>query len=234
LESDNLQTLDQDADELAHYAKATVDILYKFPHGFEELEGVANRTDYDLGSHSKNQDTLGLTANVKENNDSTAKLTISDPETNKPIVPFVIEPSAGVDRGVLAVLTEAYTEEDLGDGKSRVVLKIRPHLAPIKVAVIPLARNKEVITSKAKEVKNQLMKLGIGRVFYEASGNIGKSYRKHDEVGTPFCVTVDFDTLGESEDPTLTDTVTVRNRDTMEQERVAISELDAYFRERLT
>ena len=138
LESDNLQTQAQEGAELAHYAKATVDILYKFPHGFEELEGVANRTDYDLGSHSKNQNSLGLSAHVEENRDSTAKLTIPHPETNKPIVPYIIEPSAGVDRGVLAVLTEAYTEEDLGNGKSRTVLKLRPHLSPIKVAIIPL------------------------------------------------------------------------------------------------
>ena len=233
LESDNLQTQAQEGAELAHYAKATVDILYKFPHGFEELEGVANRTDYDLGSHSKNQNTLGLTAAVEENRDSTAKLTIPHPETNKPIVPYIIEPSAGVDRGVLAVLTEAYTEEDLGNGKSRTVLKLRPHLSPIKVAIIPLKRNDESITSKAKAIKKDLQALGFGRVFYEDTGNIGKGYRRHDEVGTPFCVTVDFGTLGQGE-PVETDTVTVRDRDTMEQERVKVNDLAGYIRERLS
>jgi len=233
LTSDNLQRYVQEPTELAHYAKSAYDILYKFPHGFEELEGIANRTDYDLGSHSKNQDSLGLTASVEKNSDSTAKLTIPDPDTNKPIVPYVIEPSAGVDRGVLAVLTEAYTREDLGNGKERTVLKLKPHLSPIKVALIPLKRNDEGITSKAKEIKRDLQAMGFGRVFYEDTGNIGKGYRRHDEVGTPFCVTVDFDTLGQSEDTLLKDTVTVRNRDTMEQERVAIEELGDYIRERL-
>ena len=232
LESDNLQAYDQESAELAHYAKATVDILYKFPHGFEELEGVANRTDYDLGSHSKNQDSLGLTASVEENRDSTAKLTIPHPETNKPVVPYVIEPSAGVDRGVLAVLTEAYTEEELDGGKTRTVLKLRPHLSPIKVAVIPLKRNDEAITSRAKAIKRDLQALGFGRVFYEDTGNIGKGYRRHDEVGTPFCVTVDFGTLGQGE-PEETDTVTVRDRDTMAQERVKVSGLANYVRTRL-
>lgn len=233
LASDNLQAFDQPAEELAHYSKATVDILYRFPHGFEELEGIANRTDFDLGSHSRSQDSLGITAKVDSNADSTAKLTIPDPDTNKPIVPFVIEPSAGVDRGVLAVLTEAYTQETLENGSERVVLKLKPHLAPIKVAVIPLARNKPEIVDKAKAVKRDLQALGIGRVFYEDTGNIGKGYRRHDEVGTPFCITVDFDTLGQSEDPNLKDTVTVRDRDTMAQERIAIRDLPQFLRERL-
>lgn len=233
LMSENLQRHEQAPDELAHYAKSAYDILYKFPHGFEELEGIANRTDYDLGSHSKNQDSLGLTASVEKNVDSTAKLTIPDPDTNKPIVPYVIEPSAGVDRGVLAVLTEAYTREDLGDGKERTVLKLKPHLSPIKVALIPLKRNDGSITSKAKEIKRDLQAIGFGRVFYEDTGNIGKGYRRHDEVGTPFCVTVDFDTLGQSENASLKDTVTVRDRDTMNQERVAIAELAEYIQARL-
>ena len=233
LTSENLQAYDQEASELAHYAKATVDVLYRFPHGIEELEGIANRTDFDLGSHTRKQADYQLSAQVLPNEDSTAKLVIADPETNKPIVPFVIEPSAGVDRGVLAVLTEAYTEEDLGAGKSRVVLKLKPHLAPIKVAVIPLARNREEITSKAKTIKRDLQALGFGRVFYEDTGNIGKGYRRHDEVGTPFCVTVDFDTIGKGDDAQKTDTVTVRNRDTMEQERIAIADLAAYLQERL-
>ena len=233
LQSDNLEAYHQAADELAHYAKATVDILYRFPHGMEELEGIANRTDFDLGSHTRSQGDYNLSARVEPNEDSTAKLVIPDPDTNKPIVPFVIEPSAGVDRGVLAILTEAFTKETLQNGSERIVLKLKPHLAPIKVAVLPLARNKPEIVEKAKSIKNSLMATGIGRVFYEDTGNIGKGYRRHDEVGTPFCVTVDFDTLGKGDDAALTDTVTVRDRDTMTQERIAISELAAYVRDRL-
>ncbi len=230
LTSDNLQLYYQKPEELAHYSKATVDILYRFPHGIEELEGVANRTDFDLGSHSKSQSELGLKARVEPNEDSIAKLTIPDPDTQKPVVPFVIEPSAGVDRGVLAVLTEAYTEEDLENGTQRVVLKLKPHLSPIKVAVIPLARNNPAIVEKARAIKDNLMKLGIGRIFYEDSGNIGKSYRRHDEVGTPLCITVDFDTIGKSEHPELLDTVTIRDRDTMKQDRGAVSELPEYLK----
>lgn len=231
--SDNLELYHQTPEDLAHYAKSAVDIMYRFPHGLEELEGIANRTDFDLGSHSKNQDSLGLVAAVGENRDSTAKLTIPDPETNKPIVPFVIEPSAGVDRGVLAVLTEAYTVEKLENGKERTVLKLKPHLSPIKVAVIPLKKNDEGITTKAKAIKRELQALGFGRIFYEDTGNIGKAYRRHDEVGTPFCVTVDFDTLGQGEDPALTDTITIRDRDSMNQERVAIADLATYVQSRL-
>jgi len=233
LESDKLELLWVTGADLAHYSKSTADIMYKFPHGLEELEGVANRTDYDLGSHTKNQHSFQLSAKVLENKDSTAKLSIADPETNKQIVPFVIEPSAGVDRGVLAVLTEAFTRERLENGKERIVLKLKPHLAPIKVAVIPLARNKKVITDKAKEIKKNLQAIGFGRVFYESSGNIGKSYRKHDEVGTPFCLTVDFDTIGQGDDESIFDTVTIRDRDSMQQERVAISDLADFFQERL-
>jgi glycyl-tRNA synthetase len=235
LESGNLQEFHQPQADLSHYSKATTDILYRFPHGLEELEGIANRTDFDLGSHSKNQDTLGLTAKVEPNADSTEKLTIGHPETQKPIVPFVIEPSAGVDRGVLAVLTEAFTKETLENGTERIVLKLRPHLAPIKVAVIPLAKNKPEITDYARKLKAKLQSLGWGRVLYEDTGNIGKAYRRHDEIGTPFCLTVDFDTIGKGENPDLKleDTVTVRDRDTMQQERVKVSELETYLRSRL-
>jgi glycyl-tRNA synthetase len=134
----------------------------------------------------------------------------------------------------LAVLTEAYHEEVLEDGKTRTVLKLKPHLSPIKVAVIPLARNKPNIVAKAKQLRQDLQATGLGRVFYEGTGNVGKSYRRHDEVGTPYCVTVDFDTIGQGDDGSLTDTVTVRNRDTMEQERVAINELEPYLKEHLT
>ena len=122
-------------EELSHYSKATVDIMYKFPHGLEELEGVANRTDFDLGSHSKNQKDLKITAKVRENKTSNSKLAVQNRETNEWAVPFVIEPSAGVDRGVLAVLNEAYNVEDLGEGKQRTVLSLKPHLSPIKATL---------------------------------------------------------------------------------------------------
>jgi glycyl-tRNA synthetase len=235
LEGANLEEFHQPAADLSHYSKATVDILYRFPHGLEELEGIANRTDFDLGSHTKAQDSLGIQARVEPNADSTEKLTIPHPETQKPVVPFVVEPSAGVDRGVLAVLTEAFTKETLENGETRIVLKLRPHLAPIKVAVIPLAKNREEITSVARALKARIQALGMGRVLYEDTGNIGKAYRRHDEIGTPFCVTVDFDTIGQGKDGdvSLTDTVTVRARDTMAQERIKISELEEYLRTRL-
>lgn len=210
-------------DDLAHYSKSTVDILYKFPHGFEELEGVANRTDYDLGSHTKAQEEFGLSAKVKKNEHSTAKLAVRDLEANKWEVPFCIEPSAGLDRGVLAVMTEAYTEEELENGSTRTVLKFKPHLAPIKVAILPLKKNKPEIVALAKELKNKLQKLGLGRILYENTGNVGKGYRRHDEVGTPICVTVDFDSIEKEGAP-----VTVRDRDTMEQIVVPAAELPAY------
>ncbi len=231
IHSDNLRLITQDQAELAHYAKKTVDILYNFPHGFEEIEGIANRMDFDLGSHTRHQTELNLTANVKPNAESTTKLAILDHETNQFIVPYVIEPSAGVDRGVLAILAESYTEEDLGDNKKRIVLKLKPHLAPIKVAVIPLARNNVELVEKAKAIKQRIQALGIGRVAYEDTGNIGKGYRRHDEIGTPLCITVDFDTIGKSEDLALKDTLTIRDRDTMKQERVAIADLDVYIRD---
>lgn len=231
---EKIQVLDVPKEDLAHYAKRTYDLMYDYPTlGHEEIEGIANRSDYDLGSHTKAQSELGLVASVTENSDSIAKLTIPHPETNKPLVPFVIEPSAGVDRAVLAVLSEAYHKEALENGNERVVLKLKPHLAPIKVAVIPLARNREEITSVAKRIKAELQSLGLGRVLYEDSGNIGKAYRRHDEVGTPFCVTVDFDTVGKGEDESLFDTVTVRNRDTLAQERIKISELATWIQAKL-
>ena len=214
-----------DAD-LAHYAKACYDIEYQFPHGMEELEGIANRRDYDLGNHTKGQDEFNLEAHCHKNPDSTAKLAVLDEESKKWIVPFVIEPSMGVDRGVLAVMTEAYTEEDLGNSNSRIVLKLKKHLAPIKVAIIPLKKNNEQIMAKCHELKQSLMKLGIGRVALENTGNIGKAYRRHDEVGTPLCLTVDFDTIEQQPE-----SVTVRDRDTMEQHRVNIADLPAYLRE---
>ena len=218
---DSLELYDVPKDELAHYSKATVDIMYKFPHGVEELEGIANRTDFDLGSHSKDQKDLNIKSTVSENKESNSKLAVKDQDNNW-VVPFVIEPSAGVDRAVLAILNEAYCVENI-DEKERVVLKLKPHLSPIKAAVIPLKKNEEKIVSRAKSIKNKLQALGMGRVLFENSGNIGKNYRRHDEIGTPICITIDFDTLED-------DTVTVRDRDSMHQERVNDSKLEEIFK----
>ena len=208
--------------ELSHYSKRTVDLMYEFPHGEEELEGIANRTDFDLGSHSKNQDQLNIQSKIRKNSDSNSRLAIQDKDSNEWIVPFVIEPSAGVERGVLAILNEAYKVEKLEDGKERIVLALKPHLSPIKAAVIPLKKNNEDLVSLAKNVKDELQSLGKGRVLLENTGNIGKSYRKHDEVGTPMCITIDFDSLDNN-------TVTIRDRDTMEQKTYQIQELTTYF-----
>lgn len=224
--SDRFRVYDQQPDELAHYAKACSDIEYRFPWGYDELEGVANRRDYDLGNHTKCQNEFGLEALCHENPESTTKLCVRDEENNKWIVPFVIEPSMGVDRAVLAILTEAYAEEDLGEGNSRIVLKLKKHLAPIKIAIVPLKKNSPEIMAKCHELKQKLMKLGIGRVALENTGNIGKAYRRHDEVGTPLCLTVDFETIEQQPE-----TVTLRDRDTMEQIRIATADLPAYLRE---
>ena len=219
VEKDKIKVLNVPQEELSHYSKATIDLMYKFPHGIEELEGIANRTDFDLGSHSKNQENLDITADVRENKDSNARLAIQDIDSKEWEVPYVIEPSAGVDRGVLAILNESYKEETLENGKNRIVLALKPHLSPIKAAVIPIKKNNSTIVDFSKKIKDGLQKLGLGRVVLENTGNIGKSYRKHDEIGTPICITVDFDTLDDG-------TVTVRDRDTMEQKRVKVESLD--------
>ena len=224
ISEEKLDLYDVPKKELAHYSKSTIDIMYKFPHGLEELEGVANRTDFDLGSHTKNQSELSINAKVVKNTSSNAKLAIQDRETKEWTVPYVIEPAAGVERGVLAVLNESYEVQELEDGKERTVLSLKPHLSPIKAAVIPLKRNNEDLVSAASSLKGKLQGLGLGRVLLENSGNIGKSYRRHDEVGTPLCITLDFQTL---EDQTLT----VRNRDNMEQERIHQNETAAYLQE---
>ena len=230
LSKENLVLEEQKPEELAHYAKATVDILYKFPHGVEELEGIANRTDYDLASHSKDITNMSTSAAVKENNDSTAKLAMHDLAEKKWFVPFVIEPSAGVDRGVLAILSEAYCEETLDNGQTRTVLKLAQHLAPVKAAVIPLAKNKVELIQLAKQITKQLQQKKRGRVMLENGGNIGKAYRRHDEIGTPFCITVDFETIAAADsDPVNHHTVTIRNRDTLEQTRVKIADLANYI-----
>ena len=217
-----IRFLEVPKDELSHYSKRTVDLMYEFPHGEEELEGIANRTDFDLGSHSKNQDQLNIQSKIRKNSDSNSRLAIQDKDSNEWIVPFVIEPSAGVERGVLAILNEAYKVEKLEDGKERIVLALKAHLSPIKAAVIPLKKNNEDLVSLAKNVKDELQSLGKGRVLLENTGNIGKSYRKHDEIGTPMCITIDFDSLDNN-------TVTIRDRDTMEQKTIQIQELTTYF-----
>ena len=196
--------------------------MYKYPHGLEELEGIANRTDFDLGSHTRDQSNLSITAKVDKNTKSNAKMAIQDPDTKEWVVPYVIEPAAGVERGVLAVLNEAYKVEELEDGKERTVLSLKPHLSPIKAAVIPLKKNNEDLVNKAKELKNALQSLGLGRVLLENSGNIGKNYRRHDEIGTPICITVDFETLEDK-------SVTIRDRDTMKQQRLSPEQLKNYY-----
>ena len=224
---DAIELLYVEGDELAHYSKKTVDLMYKFPHGTEELEGIANRTDFDLGSHSKNQDELNIQAKVTKNASSNSKLAIQEQNTNKWLVPFVIEPSAGVERAFLAILNEAYQVEELEDGKTRVLLSLKPHLAPIKAAVIPLKKNNKDLVDLAYKLKNELQSMKIGRVVVENTGNIGKSYRKHDEIGTPICVTVDFDTLEKNK-------VTIRDRDNMSQEIVGIEKVSSFFKKKIS
>ncbi|MDE0178372.1 MAG: glycine--tRNA ligase [Gammaproteobacteria bacterium] len=226
INGNNLELLRVPEEELAHYSKATVDVMYRFPHGIEELEGIANRTDFDLGAHTRNQRDLEITATVPTNDESNARLAVQRQEDKRWTVPFVIEPSAGVDRGILAVLNEAYTVETLANGSQRTVLSLQPHLAPVKAAVLPLKRNHDGIVGRARALKADLMKLGLGRIVFENTGNIGKGYRRHDEVGTPLCITVDFQTLDD-------ETVTVRDRDTMQQERVNTTVLADTLRKRI-
>jgi len=221
---DSIELYHVPSDELAHYSKATVDIMYKYPHGLEELEGIANRTDFDLGSHTKGQKDLNISAKVADNTQSNAKLAVQDLETKEWVVPYVIEPSAGVDRGFLAILNEAYKVESLDNDKERIVLGLKPHLAPIKIAVIPLKRNEESIVEMSIALKKELQLAIEGRVILENTGNIGKNYRKHDEIGTPACITVDFQSLDDN-------TVTIRDRDTMEQKRVDLKEVSLYLNE---
>ncbi len=204
--------------KLAHYAKAAVDIEYAFPDGFDEVEGVHNRQDFDLGSHTKAQNEFKLSAKVLENKDSTTKLSYSDAQSGENFIPYVIETAMGVNRAMLAVMIESYDEEDLGDGKSRTVLKLKPWLSPVKAAVIPLVRNVPEIVDLSNKIVDELRNLGIGKIELENSGNIGKNYRRHDEIGTPVCVTVDHQTLEDG-------TVTIRYRDSMEQERIKTNEV---------
>jgi glycyl-tRNA synthetase len=194
--------------ERAHYSKRTVDFHFKFPHKFDEIAGLAYRTDYDLKNHIEK---------------SGADLTYLDSQTNEKFVPHVLEPTFGLGRHVLAVLAKSYTEDELG-GETRTYLKFPKHLAPIKAAVFPLLKNKPELVAKAREVYENLKK-EIPQIMWDDNGNIGKRYRRQDEIGTPVCITIDFDTLGESGDDKK-DTVTLRNRDTGEQERVAITDLE--------
>jgi glycyl-tRNA synthetase len=304
---ERIQVYDVPKADLSHYSKRTFDLMYNYPTlGYEEIEGIASRSDYDLGSHSKDQASLGLTARVNPNSHSTARLTYFDPATNKHVVPFVVEPSAGVGRCFLAVISEAYDEQmvkappqeklavvsdalaaflksagksekigaeardalvaegeriaaglpealprietllampgadqielgkklrgqaqPLADEHFRTVLRLRPRLAPVKAAVFPLKRNHEGLVSLAKDIRKSLQSSGRMRAIYDDTGAIGKLYRRQDEIGTPFCLTVDFQSLEDQ-------TVTVRDRDTMAQERVPVAELRAYLEERLT
>ncbi len=208
----------QPHEKLAHYAKAAGDIEYKFPDGFDEVEGIHNRQDFDLGSHTKGQSEFKLAAHVMENKDSTTKLSYSDAQTGENFVPYVIETAMGTNRAMLTVMLEAYEEEDLGDGKTRTVLKLKPWLAPVKAAVIPLVRNVPEIVDMSNKIVNDLRKLGIGKIELENSGNIGKNYRRHDEIGTPVCITVDHQTLEDG-------TVTMRHRDSMKQERIKVDDI---------
>ena len=224
---EKIKLLNVEGEELAHYSKRTVDLMYEFPHGLEELEGIANRTDFDLGSHSKNQEDLNIKAKVMKNSSSNAKLAIQEQDTQKWMIPFVIEPSAGVERAFLAILNEAYKVEELDEGKTRVLLSLKPHLAPVKAAVIPLKKNNKDLVDLAYKLKNKLQSMKLGRVVVENTGNIGKSYRKHDEIGTPICITVDFDSLEKNK-------VTIRDRDDMSQETLEIDQVSSLFQQKIS
>ena len=201
-----IHELDVPDNDRAHYSKKTIDFEFEYPFGRKELWGLAYRTDYDLRSHSAS---------------SGQALEYFDEESGERFTPHVIEPSLGVDRTILAILTSAYTEDDLG-GETRSYLKLPKEIAPIRAAVFPLLKNKSELVEKAREVY-KMLKSEFGNIEFDDNGNIGKRYRRQDEIGTPFCVTIDFDTLGET--PEHKDTVTVRNRDTGEQKRVKISDL---------
>ncbi len=301
----HIQIYDVPKADLAHYSKRTYDLMYDYPTlGYEEIEGIASRSDYDLGSHSRDQQNLGLSAKVSPNPDSLARLTYFDPESKRHVVPFVVEPSAGIGRCFLAVLSEAYDDQivkapdsekiqatadalqaflksvgrnekisatardamlergeaiakslpeslpqietllgmpaadqievgkklrgqtqPLIDEHFRTVLHLKPHLAPIKAAVFPLKRNHDGLVSLAKGLRRDLQIGAQMRTIYDDTGAIGKLYRRQDEIGTPFCITVDFQSLEDQ-------TVTVRDRDTMQQERVPTNELRTYLQER--
>ncbi len=225
---ENLRLYEQPKEELAHYAKRTVDIHYRFfpereeeERQWDELMGIANRTDFDLKAHSKNPtDAEGKRLNP----DSTEDLSYFDEAAKERFYPYVIEPAAGVNRSVLALLMDAYSERTNDKGEKRVVLKLHPEMAPIKVAVLPLAKNKPEIVRMAKTLKRQLQP--AMRAVYDDTGGIGKLYARQDEIGTPFCITVDHQSLED-------EAVTVRDRDTWEQERVKVADLREHLRKSL-
>ena len=202
MKKENIRLRDHSKEELVFYSKATTDIEFNFPFGWGELWGIADRTDYDLTQHM---------------NHSKQDLSYLDPETNERYVPYVIEPSLGADRVTLAFLCNAYDVEDLGEGDSRVVLHLHPALAPYKVAILPLSKK---LGDKANEIFDKLSK--SFSCDYDEAGSIGKRYRREDEIGTPYCLTVDFDTLEDNQ-------VTIRDRDTMEQVRIPIDEVENYI-----
>lgn len=211
IDHSRLRFRDHDEKELSHYSNATRDIEFKFPFGWGELMGIASRTDFDLTQHQ---------------NFSKEEMTYFDSATNEKFIPYVIEPSLGVERLLLVVLLSAYQQEDIGDGKSRFVSKLHIDLAPIKIAILPLKRNEERIVGKAREIFDTLK--NNWAVMYDDTGSIGKLYRRQDEVGTPYCLTVDFETIEED------NAVTVRDRDSMKQERVPVEKLGEYFAEKLS
>ena len=206
LDKDSIHELEVSAEDRAHYSKRTIDFEFDYPFGRKELLGLAYRTDFDLSAH------IGK---------SGADLSYYDEETKDRFVPHCIEPSFGLDRMILAILCEVYTEDEMG-GEKRIFLKFKPTVAPVKVAVFPLLKNKPELVKKAQIIFSELKK-EIRPIVFDDNGNIGKRYRRQDEIGTPFCVTIDFDTLEN-------DTVTVRDRDTGEQERVKIDELPSFIK----
>ena len=206
MKKENIRLRDHSKEELVFYSKATTDIEFNFPFGWGELWGIADRTDYDLSRHMEH---------------SKQDLSYQDPETGEKYVPYVIEPSLGADRVVLAFLCNAYDEEEIAEGDVRTVLHLHPALAPYKVAVLPLSKK---LSEKANEVYEKLAKKFM--CDYDETGSIGKRYRRQDEIGTPYCVTIDFDTLED-------ETVTIRDRDTMEQIRVKIEDLSNWIEEKI-
>lgn len=206
IKKENLRERNHSKEELSFYSKATCDFEFLFPFGWGELWGIADRTDYDLTQHQKA---------------SGENMEYIDPVTNEKYIPYVVEPALGVDRMFLSILCNAYAEETVGENDTRVVLHLIPALAPYKVAVLPLSKK---LSEKAKEVYRKLSK--SFNCDYDEAGSIGKRYRREDEIGTPYCVTIDFDTLEN-------DTVTIRDRDTMEQIRLPISEIEDYIREKI-
>lgn len=209
LKKEHVHELEVTPEDRAHYSKRTIDFEFDFPFGRKELYGLAYRTDYDLSKHQEH---------------SAVDLSYLDEETKEKFVPHVIEPSLGVDRTMLAVLSDAYTEDEMS-GETRTVLKLHPRIAPVAVAVFPLLKNKPALVGKAKEVYG-LLRRDIPNVMFDDNGNIGKRYRRQDEIGTPFCVTIDFDTLEDN-------TVTLRDRDSGEQKRMKIDDLPAHLLEAL-